>query len=75
MKRKISNLTASLDNLSDDIIKINDNDKKIKFSKTKNDAEMIKNEYEKKNENEKKNEKKKKNAEKDEDHEIITISD
>ncbi len=75
MKRKIANLTASLNNLSDDIIEINDNGKKIKFSKTKNDAEMIKNEYEKKNEDEKKNEKKKKNAKKNENHEIITISD
>ncbi len=75
MKRKIANLIASLNNLLNDIIKINDNDKKIKFSKTKNDIEMMKNEYEKKNENEKKNEKKKKNAKKDEDHEIITISD
>ncbi len=75
MKRKIANLIASLNNLSDDIIKINDNDKKIKFSKTKNDVEMMKNEYEKKNENEKKNEKKKENAKKNEDHEIITISD
>ncbi len=71
MKRKIANLTASSDNLSDDIIKINDNDKEIKFSKTKNDVKMMKNEYEKKNENEKK----KKNAKKNEDHEIITISD
>ncbi len=71
MKRKITNLTASLNNLSDDIIKINDNDKKIKFSKTKNDVKMMKNEYEKKNENEKEKE----NAEKDENHEIITISD
>ncbi len=75
MKRKIANLTASSDNLSDDIIEINDNDKKIKFSKTKNDVEMMKNEYEKKNENEKKDEKKKKNAKKNENHEIITISD
>ena len=73
MKRKIINLTASLNNLLNDIIKINDNDKKIKFSKTKNDVKMIKNEYEKKNENEKKNEKKKKNAKKNENHEIITI--
>ncbi len=75
MKRKIANLTASLNNLSDDIIKINDNDKKIKFSKTKNDVKMMKNEYEKKNEDEKKNEKKKKDAKKNENHEIITISD
>ncbi len=73
MKRKIANLTASLNNLSNDIIEINDNDKKIKFSKTKNDVKMMKNEYEKKDENEKKNEKKKKNAEKNENHEIITI--
>ncbi len=73
MKRKIINLIASLNNLLNDIIKINDNDKKIKFSKTKNDVKMIKNEYKKKNENEKKNEKKKKNAKKNEDHEIITI--
>ncbi len=65
MKRKIANLTASSDNLSDDIIKINDNDKEIKFSKTKNDIKMMKNEYEKK----------KKKAKKDENHEIITISD
>ncbi len=75
MKRKIANLTASSDNLLDDIIKINDNDKEIKFSKTKNDVKMIKNEYEKKNENEEKNEKEKKNAKKDENYEIITISD
>jgi len=70
MKRKIANLTASLNNLLNDIIKINDNNKKIKFTKTENDVEMIKNEYKKKNENEKK----KKNAEKNENHEIITIS-
>ncbi len=75
MKRKIANLTALLNNLLNDIIKINDNDKEIKFNKTKNDVKMIKNEYEKKNENEKKNEKKKKDAEKNENHEIITISD
>ncbi len=75
MKRKIANLTASSDNLLNDIIKINDNDKKIKFSKTKNNVKMMKNEYEKKNENEKKNEKKKKDAKKNENHEIITISD
>ncbi len=70
MKRKIANLITSLNNLLNDIIKINDNDKKIKFSKTKNDVKMMKNEYEKKNENEKK----KKNAKKNENHEIITIS-
>ncbi len=65
MKRKIANLIVSLDNLLNDIIKINDNDKKIKFNKTKNDIKMIKNEYEKK----------KKNAKKNENHKIITISD
>ncbi len=75
MKRKIANLIASLNNLLNDIIEINDNGKKIKFSKTKNDVKMMKNEYEEKNENEKKNEKKKKNAEKNENYKIITISD
>ncbi len=63
--RKIVNSLDSSDDESDDIIEIDDNDKKMKFSKRNDDADMIENE----NEYEKKYEKKKKNDE------IIVISD
>jgi len=63
--RKIVNSLNSSDDESDDIIEINDDGKKMKFSKRDNDADMIKNE----NEYEKKYKKKKKK------NEIIVISD
>ncbi len=63
--RKIVNSLDSSNNEFDDIIEINDDDKKMKFSKKNDDADMIKNE----NEYEKKYKKKKKNDE------IIVISD
>ena len=76
--RKIVNSLDSSDDESDDIIEIDDDDKKMKFSKRKNDANMIENEneYEKKYKKkyEKKYEKKKKKKKKKND-EIIVISD
>ncbi len=63
--QKIVNSLDSSNDEFDDIIEIDDNDKKMKFSKRNNDANMIENE----NEYEKKYEKKKKNDE------IIVISD
>jgi len=57
--RKIVNSLDSSDDESNDIIKIDDDDKKMKFSKKNDDADMIENE----NEYEKKYEKKKKNDE------------
>ncbi len=63
--RKIVNLLSSSNDESDDIIEIDNDDKKMKFSKKDDDADMIENE----NEYKKKYEKKKKNDE------IIVISD
>ncbi len=63
--RKIVNSLDLSNDESDDIIEIDNNDKKVKFSKRDDDADMIENE----NEYEKKYEKKKKNDE------IIVISD
>ncbi len=61
---KIVNLLDSSNDESDDIIEIDDDDKKVKFSKRNDDADMIENE----NEYEKKYKKKK-------NDEIIVISD
>jgi len=78
--QKIVNSLDSSDDESDDIIEIDDDDKKVKFSKRNDDADMIenenkyKNEYE--NEYEKKYEKKKKKKKKKKKNdEIIVISD
>jgi hypothetical protein len=68
--RKIVNSLGSSDDESDDIIEIDENDKKMKFSKRNDDANMIESE----NEYEKKYEKKKKKKKKKND-EIIVISD
>jgi len=64
--RKIVKSLDSTDDQFDDIIEIDDDDKKMKFSKRDDDADMIenKNKYDKKKKNEKK-----KNSE------IIVISD
>ncbi len=64
---KIVNSLDSSDDESDDIIEIDNNDKKMKFSKRNDDANMIENENEYKKKYEKK--KKKKNDE------IIVILD
>ncbi len=71
--RKIVKSLDSTDDQSDDIIEIDDNDKKMKFSKRDDDADIIENEneYDKK----KKNEKKKKKKKKKKNSEIIVISD
>jgi len=73
--RKIVNSLDSSDNESDDIIEIDDDDKKMKFSKRDDDADMIENENEYKNEYKKKYEKKKKKKKKKKNDEIIVISD
>jgi len=72
--QKIVNSLDSSNNESDNIIEINDDDKKMKFSKRNDDADMIENENEYKNEYKKKYEKKKKKKKKKND-EIIMISD
>ncbi len=75
--RKIVNSLNSSNDESDNIIEIDDDDKKIKFSKRDDDADMIenKNKYKKKYKKkyEKKYEKKKKKKKKND--EIIVISD
>ncbi len=77
--QKIVNLLNSSNDESDDIIEIDDDDKKVKFSKKDDDADMIENENEYKNEYEneyeKKYEKKKKKKKKKKNDEIIVISD
>ncbi len=77
--RKIVNSLDSSDDESDDIIEIDDDDKKMKFSKRNDDADMIENEneYKKKYKKkyEKKYEKKKKKKKKKKNDEIIVISD
>ncbi len=70
--RKIVNSLDSSDNESDNIIEIDDDGKKMKFSKRDDDADMIKNENEYKKKYEKKYKKKKKKKKNDE---IIVISD
>jgi len=72
--QKIVNSLDSSNNESDNIIEINDDDKKMKFSKRNDDADMIENENEYKNEYKKKYEKKKKKKKKKNDK-IIMISD
>jgi len=57
---KIVNSLDSSNDESDDIIEIDDDDKKMKFSKRNNDADMIKNKNEYKKKYKKKYEKKKK---------------
>ena len=77
--RKIVNSLDSSNDESDDIIEIDDDDKKVKFSKRNDDADMIENEkkYKKKYKKkyEKKYEKKKKKKKKKKNDEIIVISD
>ncbi len=77
--QKIVNSLDSSNDESDDIIEIDDDDKKVKFSKRNDDANMIENENEYKNEYEneykKKYEKKKKKKKKKKNDEIIVISD
>ncbi len=68
--RKIVNSLDSSNDESDDIIEIDDDDKKVKFSKRDDDANMIENENEYKKKYKKKYEKKKKKND-----EIIVISD
>jgi len=69
--RKIVNSLGSSDDKSDDIIEIDDNGKKMKFSKRNDNADMIENENEYKNKYKKKKKKKKKKK----NDEIIVISD
>jgi len=82
--REILNSLTSTKNESKNLIKVNDDEIKIKYNKMRNDAKMIKNEYEKKEKKKKKKkkkekkkkEKKKKEEKKDEEnHKIIKISD
>ncbi len=68
--RKIVNSLDSSNDEFDDIIEIDDDDKKMKFSKRNDNADMIENENEYENEYKKKYEKKKKKND-----EIIVISD
>ncbi len=72
---KIVNSLDSSNDEFDDIIEIDNDDKKIKFSKRNDDADMIENENEYKNEYKKKYEKKKKKKKKKKNDEIIVISD
>ncbi len=67
--RNIVNSLDSSNDKSNDIIEINDDGKKMKFSKRNDDADMIENENEYKKKYEKEKKKKKKNDE------IIVISD
>ncbi len=74
--RKIVNSLDSSDDESDDIIEIDDDGKKVKFSKKDDDADMIENKNEYKKKYEKKYEKKKKKKKKKKKNdEIIVISD
>ena len=77
INQKIVNSLDSSNDKSDDIIEIDDDDKKMKFSKRDDDADMIENENEYENEYEKMYEKKKKKKKKNEkkNDEIIVISD
>jgi len=77
--RKIVNSLNSSNDESDNIIEIDDDDKKMKFSKRNDDANMIKNEYEYKKKYNKKykkkyKKKKKKKKKKKMNDEIIVIS-
>jgi len=75
--QKIVNSLDSSNDESDNIIEIDDDDKKMKFSKRNDDADMIENENEYKNKYKykKKYEKKKKKKKKKKNDEIIVISD
>jgi len=74
--RKIVNSLDSSDDKSDDIIEIDNDGKKVKFSKRDDDADMIENKNEYKKKYEKKYEKKKKKKKKKKkNYEIIVISD
>jgi len=72
INKKIIKSLDSTDDQLDDIIEIDNDDKKMKFSKKDDDADIIENEneYNKKKKNEKKKKKKKKK-----NFEIIVISD
>ncbi len=79
---EILNLLTSIKNELKNLIKVDNDEIKIKYNKIRNDAKMIKNEYkkkekkkkEKKKKEKKKKEKKKKEEKKDEEnHEIIKI--
>ncbi len=59
--QKIFNSLTLNNNELNNVIEINNDDSKVKYSKKKNNTEIIKYKYKKKNENE--NEKKKKNSE------------
>ncbi len=71
--RKIVNSLNLLNDEFDDIIEIDNDDKKMKFSKKDDDANMIENENEYEKKYKKKYEKKKKKKKKND--EIIVISD
>ncbi len=87
--REILNLLTSVKNELKNLIKVNNNEIKIRYNKIRDNAKIIKNEYkkkEKKKKEEKKKEKKKKEQKKEEkkkkkkkknkeNHEIIKISD
>ena len=62
--REIFNSLTSAENESKDLIKVNNNEIKIKYNKMNDNAKMIKNEYEKK-EKKKKEKKKKEKKKKD----------
>jgi len=63
---KIFNSLILIDNELKNFLEINDDEIEMKYSKIKNDAKMMKNEYEKKKKKKEKNE---------ENHKIIMISD
>ena len=88
--REIFNSLTSAENESKDLIKVNNNEIKIKYNKIRDNVKIIKNKYEKKEkkkkekkkkdkkkkEEKKEKKKKKKKKKKDEEnHEIIKISD
>jgi len=74
--QKIVNSLDSSNDESDDIIEIDDDDKKMKFSKRNDNADMYENENKYKNKYKKKYEKKKKKKKKKKKNdEIIMISD
>jgi len=75
--RKIVNSLDSSNDESDDIIEIDDDGKKVKFSKRNDDADMIENEneYEKKYEKKYKKKYEEKYEKKKKNDEIIVISD
>jgi len=66
INHKIFNSLISINDELKNLIEIDDDEIKMKYSKIENDAKMMKNEYEKKKKKERKDE---------ENHEIIIISD